>query len=86
MKTKEKVEQGKGTADHLMLHLGYLFTLHRLPVYFDASVIRSVTEVFVTFCIEIKILISFRTQHIYSSHLINPRLLPWFPRLLDLQH
>ena len=24
MKTKEKVEQGKGTADHLM-HLGYLF-------------------------------------------------------------
>ena len=24
MKTKEKVEQGKGTADHLML-LGYLF-------------------------------------------------------------
>ena len=26
MKTKEKVEQGKGTADHLM-PLGYLFTL-----------------------------------------------------------
>ena len=25
MKTKEKVEQGKGTADHLM-PLGYLFT------------------------------------------------------------
>ena len=27
MKTKEKVEQGKGTADHLM-PLGYLFTYH----------------------------------------------------------
>ena len=27
MRTKEKVEQGKGTADH-QLHLGYLFKVH----------------------------------------------------------
>ena len=30
MKTKEKVEQGKGTADHLM-PLGYLFTTKLAP-------------------------------------------------------
>ena len=30
MKTKEKVEQGKGTADHLM-PLGYLFSITRGP-------------------------------------------------------
>ena len=33
MKTKEKVEQGKGTADHLM-PLGYLFVLCSVPFFF----------------------------------------------------
>ena len=35
MKTKEKVEQGKGTADHLM-PLGYLFVSHSDPKSFKS--------------------------------------------------
>ena len=38
MKTKEKVEQGKGTADHLM-PLGYFFLEHLMRVYSAALVV-----------------------------------------------